>query len=382
MESRRKWLGPQGKLRSRNPGLVLLAYFSAADVIPGNTAPVNGDFIAALDESWFVRDTAGDLYKLFWLGDRWTLMLNPATPVASFMPEYLAERVLAAGLVDGIFYDWVSDTVAWLNHRFDNPNQPIDLDGDGRAESDDELDALWVAGMTELLRNSRAAFPPGALVVGNGGWVFDDRYGGVLNGRMVEGFLEGEEYGCDWFVVMRGHYLMDRASVEPKVSLVMANGAEDDFKHMRFALASVLMFDGYFCYTNSNAGPAPYLSTWWYDEYAVDIDSGRAAKSLEARGYLGRPVSEAYNVDDPTESLGRLLAEGDRRASREVWRRDFENGIVLVNPSGATVTVELGGQYRKIAGQSDPAFNNGELLTAITLEPRSGVVLLKAPGGP
>jgi len=308
-------------------------------------------------------------------------MLNPTTPVASYLPEYLSERVLATGLVDGIFYDWVNESVSWLNHRSDNPNGPIDLDGDGRAESDEELDALWVAGMTDLLRNSRDVFPPGSLVAGNGGWVFDDQYAGVLNGRMVEDFLGGEEYGYDWFVVMRGHYLMDRVSVEPKISLVMANGTEDDFRRMRFALASVLMFDGYFCYTNSNADPAPYLSTWWYDEYAVDLTTGRAVKDLEARGYLGRPLSKAYNVTDPSEHLGQMLAAGDRRASREVWRRDFENGIVLVNPSGAAVTVDLGGQYRKIAGQYDPAFNNGEALTGITLDPRSGAVLLTVPGG-
>ena len=382
VESRPEWLGPGGRLRARNPGLVLLAYFSAADVIPGNAAPVNGGFLAGLDESWFVRDVAGDHYRLFWLGDQWSLMLNPTTPVASYMPEYLSERVLATGLVDGIFYDWVSDSVSWLNHRLDNPNRPIDLDGDGRAESDEEVDQLWVAGMTDLLKNSRAVFPPGSLVVGNGGWFFDDRYADVLNGRMVEGFLEGEEYGLDWFVVMQGHYLMERVSVEPKVSLVMANGVEDDFARMRFALASVLMFDGYFCYTNSNVGPAPYLSTWWYDEYAVDLTTGRAVKDLAARGYLGWPVSEARNVADPAETLGEMLATGDRRVSREVWRRDFEHGIVLVNPSREPVEVDLGGEYRKITGQYDPAFNNGEVLTAITLEPRSGAVLLRVPDGP
>jgi len=67
-----EWLGPEGTLRSRNPGVVILAYFSAADVIPRNTAPVNGGFIAGLDESWFVRDVAGDVYCLFWLGDQWS----------------------------------------------------------------------------------------------------------------------------------------------------------------------------------------------------------------------------------------------------------------------------------------------------------------------
>lgn len=376
-----KELGPRGPLRSRNPFAVVLAYFSAADVIPGNAATINSGFISGLDDTWFVKDVTGAHYLLFWLGDRWSRMLNPATPVASYMPEYLSGHVLAAGLVDGIFYDWVNDTVAWLNHRSDNPNGPMDLDNDGRSDSDAKIDALWVQEMKRILENSRKTFPPGTLVTGNGGWVFDDRYAGVLNGRMVEGFLLGEDYGYGWFEVMRGHYLMDQVSVEPKLSMIMANGTQDDFKLMRFGLASTLMFDGYFCYTNSNAGAAPYLSLWWYDEYAVDLKTGRAVKSLENRGYLGQPIGEAHNARNGSELLRDFLVAGDHRAQREVWRRDFEHGIVLVNPSWTVLTVDLGGEYRKIAGQYDPSFNDGKVLTKIALEPRSGAVLLRAEGG-
>ncbi|RJQ04243.1 MAG: hypothetical protein C4551_10870 [Bacillota bacterium] len=375
-------LGPRGELRSRNPDAVILAYFSAADVIPGNTAPINSGFVSGLDGDWFVRDVTGARYQLFWLVDQWTWMLNPNTPVAEHMAHYLSEQVLTTGLVDGIFYDWVSDSVSWLNYRSDNPNALIDLDSDGLSDSDEEVDSQWVLGMKRLLQLSRESFPHGALVAGNGGWVFDDRYDGVLNGRMVEGFLMGEECGYGWLEVMRGHYLMHQVSVEPELSLVMANGEQDDFRLVRFALASTLMFDGYFCYTNSSDGAMPYLSTWWYDEYAVDLQTGQAVKSLEDRGYLGRPMSEAYNARDPGELLAGLLSAGDSRVEREAWRRDFEHGVVLVNPSSAAITVDLGGEYRRITGRYDPGFNDGATVTSIELEPRSGAVLLNVPGGP
>ena len=80
-----------------------------------------------------------------------------------------------------------------------------------------------------------------------------------------------------------------------------------------------------------------------------------------------------------SDYLGRDLAEDPSTAAlakRHVWRRDFRNGIVLVNPTNSVVTVELGGPYRKILGLYDPGFNNGETINTITLESRSGVVLL------
>ena len=38
----------------------------------------------------------------------------------------------------------------------------------------------------------------------------------------------------------------------------------------------------------------------------------------------------------------------------EVWRRDFDNGIVLVNAEATPQTVSLGGTYRKIRGTHCP----------------------------
>ena len=42
-----------------------------------------------------------------------------------------------------------------------------------------------------------------------------------------------------------------------------------------------------------------------------------------------------------------------------LWRRDFQNGIVLVNPAASALTVDLGRPYRRIAGVVDPGVNDG-----------------------
>ena len=372
-----EWLGAKGALRGHNPDSVVLAYFSAADVIPGNTAIVNHGFIDGVEDAWYARDTAGARLRLFPLGDKWSEMLDLTGPVNEFMPRYLADEVLGKGLVDGLFYDWICDGMAWVSDRSPSPSGPLDLDRDGGVETDTEVDAAWVDGTRRLLANSRAAFPAGSLILGNGGWAFDDRYRDILNGRMVEEFLVGEaSAGLGWLEVMRGHYIMGLVCEEPRVQLIMANGRRDDYRLMRYALASALMFDGYFCYTNRGA----YQSAWWYDEYAVDRATGKAERSLEHKGYLGAPLGEAWNADNPGDLLGDLLALADSRAETEVWRRDFEHGVVLVNPTGQRREVELGGRYRRIAGLVDPAFNDGTTLTAITLEPRSGAVLLLDSG--
>ena len=61
-----------------------------------------------------------------------------------------------------------------------------------------------------------------------------------------------------------------------------------------------------------------------------------------------------------------------------MWRRDYDGGIALVNPDTVAHTVTLGGTFRKINGTQDPTVNDGSLVTAVTLQPRDGIVLLNA----
>ncbi len=371
--SRPEFLGPAGRIRSHNTAAVILFYFSPADVIPGNPAPVNSGFLAGLKDGDYMKDTAGARYLLFLLpGGAWTKMLNLTTRVNGYLPAYLKSAVVSKGLGDGIFYDWITEHISWLNDRSPNPNKPLDIDNDGVADSDAKLDAAWVRGTKTMLAKSSQNYPQGTLIAGNGGWIFDDTYQGLLHGRMVENFLGGESFGNDWHRVLRGHLLMQRGSLSPKISMIMANGGTRNFRFMRFALCSTLMLDGYFAYTNTGT----YQAARWYDEYAVDKTTGKAVRSLACKGWLGSPQGAAYDIADKTVLLSSLLLKDDRSSLTRVWRRDFQNGTVLVNPTDKSRTVSLGTAFRKIKGNMDPATNDGKTVSSVQLGARSGLVLL------
>ncbi len=63
----------------------------------------------------------------------------------------------------------------------------------------------------------------------------------------------------------------------------------------------------------------------------------------------------------------------------DLFRRDFDNGIVLVNGTWSPQTVALGGEFRKILGTQDPDVNDGATVTEVNLPDRDALILLR-PG--
>lgn len=59
-----------------------------------------------------------------------------------------------------------------------------------------------------------------------------------------------------------------------------------------------------------------------------------------------------------------------------IYRRDFQNGIVLVNPAGTAQTVPLGQTYRRLIGIVDPTGNNGQSVTQVTVQASDALFLL------
>ncbi len=66
-----------------------------------------------------------------------------------------------------------------------------------------------------------------------------------------------------------------------------------------------------------------------------------------------------------------------QQGSTSIWRRDFDNGIVLVNPSSSALSVPLGGTFRRILGTADPAVNDGTTLTTATVPAGDGLFLIR-----
>jgi hypothetical protein len=65
-----------------------------------------------------------------------------------------------------------------------------------------------------------------------------------------------------------------------------------------------------------------------------------------------------------------------QRGVSGVYRRDFANGSVLVNPSYDPLTVPLGATFRRILGTTDPVNNDGSSVTEVTVPASDAVFLI------
>lgn len=105
-------------------------------------------------------------------------------------------------------------------------------------------------------------------------------------------------------------------------------------------------------------------TTWKKYEYTV-ISTGTDPATQFTFG-LGQTTGTVF-LDDVRLQTG----------SREVWRRDFQNGIVLLNNTNQPQQIGLGGKYKKINGRQDRAINNGSVVSSVTLDSRDGIILLR-----
>lgn len=375
------YLGRFGKIRQANPNAVILGYFSVGDVkpTPGSAMSFTNIFNSGFKNEWYMKDVAGGIIKLFFLPaptNQWTSMQNPTTDVNKYIPELIKNIVLPSGMMDGVFYDWLNSKMAFINHRNPPPPAPgdqlADINNDGVAESDADLNAAWLNGLTTLLNNTRMMLPNNFLIMGNIGYGYDTSdYKNLVNGVEIEKFqIPGTP---SWSQQMRNYYNYQNFGPKPKISFLLATDDNaSNFTYHRFSLASALMFDGYYCFTNRGG----YLSSRWADEFSVNISTGLGAERVDFKGWMGQPLGKAYNFYNNQETLESVLNLNNTLAETKIFRRDFENAVVIINPTPSDVVLNLNGTYRKIRGTLDTTFNDGSTITQLTLTARSGAVLL------
>jgi Hypothetical glycosyl hydrolase family 15 len=198
----------------------------------------------------------------------------------------------------------------------------------------------------------RTLMPSGKYQLGNiGDWADATtpipEYQGMADGGVLEAYI-GKSYSYEGFAGWQGmmsryHEIMGMVNA-PKLLIFNAAGAITDYQTMRYSLASSLMDDGYFCYTDLAVN---YSSVPWFDEYNASL--GAAVTPPQAGAW-----------------------------QKGVYRRDFENGIALVNPKGnGAQTVTLETSFVKLKGNQAPAVNSGAAVTQVTLNDRDGIVLLR-----
>lgn len=269
---------------------------------------------------------------------------------------------------DGVFldtFDWQTAKIAGVD---------VNRDGTTDYNSSTLITALN-AGLTAQASATRTQLGAEAVIVSNGSY-----YASSLNGQMFEGWpgvawdlaTWNAYYGGLGSPPQYGSYINSAMNAtSPQHPIVVGHGGvaysgtngtagfdADDYRYVRYSLCSALLADGYYCYDDDASSYATYL--WWFDEY----DNAGVGQ-----GYLGQPTGDAVKLS--TSLTGGV---------DNVWRRDYENGIVIVNPNvSGTVTVTLGATFTKIDGRtgySDTTVNDGSSVTSVTLSARDGIVLL------
>jgi hypothetical protein len=117
----------------------------------------------------------------------------------------------------------------------------------------------------------------------------------------------------------------------------------------------------------------PWKVWLWYGEISLTTGWQKFELVVKSEG-SDNSAELVFGLGAATGSVwldGLKLQEGNT----EVWRRDFNYGISLVNATSETVTVDLKGSFRKIDGVQDRIVNNGKVVTKVTIPARDGVIL-------
>ena len=270
-------------------------------------------------------------------GNRWT----------DWFANWVTETYVAPNpLIDGVY----TDSVSWF--PFSSSDADWNRDGVADSKHSATTQQLYRQGYQHYFQVLRAKIPSKLLIGNLANWGDPastlTEMKGLLNGGVIEDIV-----GASWSVETWGGFAAAlnwyrktmNAVAAPKLVFFQQNIASaTDYQAVRYGLTTCLMDDGYYAVSPKD----DFHSILWYDEF----DSN-----------LGQATSEP-----PVSSW-----------QKGVYRRDFENGIALVNPRGngpQTVTLEAG--FRKLAGKQAPAVNDGQPVSSITLGERDGIVLLRA----
>lgn len=258
-------------------------------------------------------------------------------------PEWLAEYD------DATFFKQVPEFDIWyLDNALSQPAAKMadwDLDGINDSRDDPRIARAYRQANVSYWQKARA-LRPNLILIGNAPDLSSAEYVGQLQGDFLEALI-GLSWSIEaregWSAAMNRYRAAIRDTAAPNIVGFNVHGRLDDYQRMRYGLASSLLEDGYFSYTELNS---KYRTVAWFDEFDID---------------LGKPK------DPPARTPWK----------KGVYRRNFEKGAVLVNPGPKAQVVILESGYRRLSGKQDPATNNGQLITSVKLAAKDGLIVLK-----
>lgn len=320
-------LNQSAPLRALNPNFLVLHYHLAmwqsapnvSFIVDGNTWSNDYPEVTT-HESWFWHNEAGDRVASNQDGK---LLMNIGDSGFDDYWTTSLESQVNAGDYDAIFFDSASpDLLQW---EAQSPPDPR-LSGTGvRDNTFTEFGGTsWIAGWEQWIGALDGALgAKGIPLIPNTGafitsWDTTDysRSAGIFS----EGFCDPSFATSDWTAAV--NETLKLVNLNKIVILQNYLASTDDLAKRRYLLANYLLVKGkrtyLFYFANSTLE--------WYPEWGLD---------------LGAAQSTATSVAD--------LASGS------VFRRDFANGIVLVNPTDTLANVVLGGTFKRVVPQGGGA---------------------------
>ncbi len=305
--------------------------------------------------SYFGPTTGKAINPTIYVGDD-TDGRNAMQWLADYEPTWIyggAENNTAAPAIDGIFWD----------NTLLRPRQTADWDRNSSSDtsSNTTVGGWYMQGIATGVNRFKTNHPTkkalGNLAefpnVGGSGWPASfaalTHYDGLFHGGVLE-HICGRTFSAESFMTTAQYVAAiqgcEDACIDP--NLLLFTACPDDFSStnyrlMRHSLATCLVVsDTAFAWTRNTES----MDKWdWYDEYD-------------------------FNLGLPLETR-RTSAE-----SNGIWRRDFENGIVLWNPRGNTGTIALGGTFYRLRGSQDTTANSAASVTSVTFSTaRDGLIL-------
>lgn len=295
------------RMRQTNPRIKILAWIPLQGPNRGlaKGVPPKGN------RDWYARKANGTYLVPHWGGN----LMNVCTQDHAWLKHvlrYVRQTCLQPGVYDGLMLDCL-----W-------PVEPAEHDANSDGVHDARDTAAWQEGMLFLLRRLRTEFPE-AILVGNAGgpWPADCPYYEFANGCMHENALGDQAGGAEWRGLWDSyrtalsrvsgrpayHFLQTDVRADHRTQSAAAGLrmlTENDRRRLRLGLATTLLLDG--GYFGFDRGDCLHGQLWWFDEYDVD---------------LGAPLGAFH--------------EG--RSGPGTFGREFERGLVVVNPTEAAVPV-------------------------------------------
>lgn len=303
------------RLHEMNPRLIVVSY------IAGSCEYFKGT--KYFDDDCFLKTTEGEFINS-WPGSC-LLNLSKQHTIDSYK-KFIEDKWPHDLAVDGVYIDCMGGAFdSWAVELESKKKVKIDANEDGKEDSTEELDRLWVKGKEQILKHTRQTFGAEPYILVNGSMECDYAKP-YADGTIFEGVLDHlclpeayTKYSFDevmtkyrmWGTTPSGRPNCTYIDVTPGFDVEFSHGRTrpsdesnrflqrgyESLKKMRFGLACALLGDGHYTFQMHTRWLGLH---WWYQEYDIPI---------------GRPLGDFYCAEDGT------------------YRRDYENAVVVVNMS-------------------------------------------------